>query len=57
MFMAATSSAGEQLEIVERLPIQVQATPENAKYLQTKRDRLGHLLDLDPTTNVIGGAS
>ena len=46
---------GFGLEIVERLPIQVEATPENARYLQTKRDRLGHLLDLDPTVHVIGG--
>jgi 3,4-dihydroxy 2-butanone 4-phosphate synthase/GTP cyclohydrolase II len=46
---------GFGLEIVERLPIQIEATPENARYLQTKRDRLGHLLDLDPTVHVIGG--
>jgi 3,4-dihydroxy 2-butanone 4-phosphate synthase/GTP cyclohydrolase II len=46
---------GFGLEIVERLPIQIEATPENARYLQTKRDRLGHLLDLDPSVHVIGG--
>ena len=46
---------GFGLEIVERVPIQIEATPESARYLQAKRDRLGHLLDLDPT--IIGGAS
>jgi 3,4-dihydroxy 2-butanone 4-phosphate synthase/GTP cyclohydrolase II len=47
---------GFGLEIAERVPIQIDTTPENARYLQTKRDRLGHLLDLDPTI-VIGGSS
>ena len=47
---------GFGLEIVERLPIQIDPTPENARYLQTKRDRMGHLLDLDGAVNVIGGS-
>jgi 3,4-dihydroxy 2-butanone 4-phosphate synthase/GTP cyclohydrolase II len=47
---------GFGLEIVERLPIQIDPTPENARYLQTKRDRMGHLLDLDAAVNVIGGS-
>jgi 3,4-dihydroxy 2-butanone 4-phosphate synthase/GTP cyclohydrolase II len=33
------------LNLVERVPIQVQGNPENIHYLQTKRDKLGHLLD------------
>jgi 3,4-dihydroxy 2-butanone 4-phosphate synthase/GTP cyclohydrolase II len=37
---------GYGLEIVERVPLAVGATPENIRYLTTKRDRLGHLLDL-----------
>jgi 3,4-dihydroxy 2-butanone 4-phosphate synthase/GTP cyclohydrolase II len=33
------------LEVVERVPIQVPAHPENQHYLETKRDKLGHLLE------------
>ena len=32
------------LKVVERVPIEVPANPENVRYLATKRDRLGHLL-------------
>lgn len=35
---------GHQLEIVEKVPIQVTPNPHNEKYLSTKRDKLGHLL-------------
>jgi 3,4-dihydroxy 2-butanone 4-phosphate synthase/GTP cyclohydrolase II len=35
---------GYDLEIVERLPLEVPPNPLNEKYLKTKRDRLGHLL-------------
>ncbi|MGM0546318.1 MAG: bifunctional 3,4-dihydroxy-2-butanone-4-phosphate synthase/GTP cyclohydrolase II [Bacteroidota bacterium] len=35
------------LEMVERVPIEVGAYPENAKYLKTKRDKMGHHLKLD----------
>lgn len=35
---------GHNLEIVERVPIQQASKPENEKYLQTKKDKLGHLL-------------
>ncbi len=35
---------GHNLEIVEQVPIQVEANPDNEKYLQTKRDKLGHKL-------------
>ncbi len=34
------------LEIVERVPIQASVNSENIHYLQTKRDRLGHILDV-----------
>lgn len=34
------------IEIVERIPVQIPATKDNEKYLQTKRDKLGHLLHL-----------
>ncbi len=35
---------GYGLEIVEQLPIRVDANPDNAQYLATKKARLGHLL-------------
>lgn len=37
---------GYGLEIVERVSSNIAPTHENLKYLQTKRDRMGHLLDL-----------
>src|SRR6266581_3739141 len=33
------------VRIVERLPLQVAATPTSVRYLRTKKDRLRHLLD------------
>jgi 3,4-dihydroxy 2-butanone 4-phosphate synthase / GTP cyclohydrolase II len=36
---------GYGLKIVERVPIQVTPGDNNRKYLQTKKDKLGHLLD------------
>jgi 3,4-dihydroxy 2-butanone 4-phosphate synthase/GTP cyclohydrolase II len=33
---------GYKLEIVERVPIEVDSTAENRDYLRTKRDKLGH---------------
>lgn len=35
---------GYGLEIVENIPIMVKSNPHNKKYLQTKRDKLGHEL-------------
>jgi 3,4-dihydroxy 2-butanone 4-phosphate synthase / GTP cyclohydrolase II len=35
---------GYGLNIVEQLPIKAQANPHNARYLQTKRSKMGHLL-------------
>lgn len=35
------------LEMVERVPIEVGAYPENVKYLETKRDKMGHELKLE----------
>ncbi|HEY2297335.1 MAG TPA: bifunctional 3,4-dihydroxy-2-butanone-4-phosphate synthase/GTP cyclohydrolase II [Jatrophihabitans sp.] len=37
---------GYGLRIVERVPLPVHANPENERYLQTKRDRMGHDLDI-----------
>ena len=36
---------GYGLRIVERVPIQVPPERDNRRYLQTKKDKLGHLLD------------
>ncbi|MBN8879327.1 MAG: bifunctional 3,4-dihydroxy-2-butanone-4-phosphate synthase/GTP cyclohydrolase II [Chitinophagaceae bacterium] len=36
---------GYGLEIVENIPIQIHPNPHNEKYLQTKRDKLGHELN------------
>jgi 3,4-dihydroxy 2-butanone 4-phosphate synthase/GTP cyclohydrolase II len=44
---------GYGLEVVERVSSQVVPTEENLRYLQTKRDRMGHLLDL-PTSPAQG---
>jgi 3,4-dihydroxy 2-butanone 4-phosphate synthase / GTP cyclohydrolase II len=38
---------GYGLEIVGREPLASRPHPENVRYLRTKRDRMGHLLDLD----------
>ena len=32
------------LEIVERIPIEIQPNQNNEKYLKTKRDKLGHII-------------
>ncbi len=34
----------KEIEIVERLPIQIASNPHNEQYLKTKKDELGHLL-------------
>jgi 3,4-dihydroxy 2-butanone 4-phosphate synthase/GTP cyclohydrolase II len=36
---------GFGLDIVERVPLSMEANPENLEYLRTKRERLGHLLE------------
>ncbi|HYV34200.1 MAG TPA: GTP cyclohydrolase II [Gemmataceae bacterium] len=41
----AVGLEGYGLHIVERVPIQVASNPHNHKYLKTKKDKLGHLLD------------
>jgi len=39
------SIRGYGLEVVERVPIELPPTSENAGYLRAKRDKLGHLFD------------
>ena len=36
---------GYGLDIVERVPLIIEPNPHNERYLQTKRDRMGHQLD------------
>ncbi|MGZ0229892.1 MAG: bifunctional 3,4-dihydroxy-2-butanone-4-phosphate synthase/GTP cyclohydrolase II [Acidimicrobiales bacterium] len=40
---------GYGLEIVERVALEVVPNPENARYLETKRERMGHLFDGETT--------
>jgi len=35
--------AGYGLEVVERVPIVIPPRPENARYLETKKEKLGHI--------------
>ncbi|MBN2731496.1 MAG: bifunctional 3,4-dihydroxy-2-butanone-4-phosphate synthase/GTP cyclohydrolase II [Balneolaceae bacterium] len=35
------------LEMVERVPLEVGAYPENVRYLKTKRDKMGHEINMD----------
>jgi 3,4-dihydroxy 2-butanone 4-phosphate synthase / GTP cyclohydrolase II len=39
-----TGIEGFGLEVVEQVPIETDPTPQNARYLATKRDKLGHRL-------------
>ena len=39
-----TGLIGYGLEIVDNVPLQVQPNPHNAKYLNTKREKMGHTL-------------
>ena len=38
---------GYGIEVVERFPIEMEASAENKDYLQCKRDRMGHLIEVD----------
>lgn len=40
---------GYGLKVVDRVPMKIAPNKHNAKYLETKRDKLGHLLDITPT--------
>ncbi|MCY4158027.1 MAG: bifunctional 3,4-dihydroxy-2-butanone-4-phosphate synthase/GTP cyclohydrolase II [Bacteroidetes bacterium] len=47
---------GYGLEIIESIPIEVPANQENAAYLRTKRDRMGHILpSLDSQSSKLAG--
>ncbi len=38
---------GYGLEVVDRFPLEIEAGDENKEYLQCKRDRMGHLIQVD----------
>ena len=40
---------GYNLEIVERVPLISDSNPENVRYLQTKEERMGHMMDKSNT--------
>ena len=48
---------GYGLEIVERVPVITEPTPENIAYLRSKQDKLGHLLGFDPDSGDAGTGS
>jgi 3,4-dihydroxy 2-butanone 4-phosphate synthase/GTP cyclohydrolase II len=37
---------GYGIAVVARYPIEIEANPENRNYLQCKRDRMGHLIEV-----------
>ena len=42
---------GYNLKIIERVPLIGKENPENIRYLQTKEERMGHLMDASPKDN------
>jgi 3,4-dihydroxy 2-butanone 4-phosphate synthase/GTP cyclohydrolase II len=38
---------GYGLKVVERIPLQIEPTPENYNYLKTKKEKLGHDIKID----------
>lgn len=40
---------GYGLKIVKRIPIQIKPNRSNLRYLQAKKEKLGHLINLEPT--------
>ena len=50
-----TGITGYGLEIVEQVAISTPPNPHNTAYLQTKRERMGHTLDIDIPAQVGGG--
>jgi 3,4-dihydroxy 2-butanone 4-phosphate synthase/GTP cyclohydrolase II len=39
---------GYGLKVIDRIPMKIAPNKHNARYLETKRDKLGHLLDISP---------
>lgn len=49
------SLQGYGIEVVERVPLEIGANPANRRYLETKRTKLGHLLEEAVTERVTQG--
>lgn len=47
--------SGYGLEIVERVPLEIDPTDHNERYLKAKRDKMGHLILFEPTADRTGG--
>jgi 3,4-dihydroxy 2-butanone 4-phosphate synthase/GTP cyclohydrolase II len=41
---------GFGLEVVERVPLRIAPNERNRRYLQTKQEKMGHMLELDAET-------
>jgi len=41
---------GYGLDIIERVPLEIDPNEINGRYLRTKRDKMGHLILIDPRT-------
>ena len=37
---------GHGLEVVERIPLEIQSNPGNKIYMNTKKNKLGHILNI-----------
>jgi 3,4-dihydroxy 2-butanone 4-phosphate synthase/GTP cyclohydrolase II len=48
---------GYGLEVVERVPLEIHPNQYNERYLMTKRDKLGHLILIDPKNSAEGEKS
>ena len=46
---------GYGLRVVERVPIEISARPENAKYLEVKREKLGHWIEASSSSRPPAG--
>jgi 3,4-dihydroxy 2-butanone 4-phosphate synthase/GTP cyclohydrolase II len=46
---------GYGLEVVEQVAIEIEPCPTNLRYLSTKKERMGHLLNLKTTACEPGG--
>lgn len=43
---------GYGLQVIERVPLMTVPNNHNIRYLRTKRDKLGHLLDIEPSEGI-----
>ena len=48
---------GYGLEIIERVPLEINPNRHNERYLKTKRDKLGHLILMEPKNSAKGKKS